>query len=327
MTSAGTVTTLYSFKDGTDGAYPYATPVLGNDGNYYGVTSRATAYRVSPSAVFTPLGAIPGESFAPLFLGTDSNFYGTSQSGGTFNSGTVFKMTPSGTVTTVYSFDGTHGSDPWGGVVQAGDGNFYGTTRSGGTGGGGVVFRVTPAGTIKVLHNFPVGTPDDGSDPYSGLVLATDGTFYGNTFTGGTDGFGVIFKLAPTGTYTFINQNATASGGSPQSDGVQHTGGWVFGLADGGLNGDGVFYGLDLHLGNTVKLVLSSGKVRGKVQMLGGGFTGTTLVKFNGTSAKFTVVSDTYMTAVVPAGATSGMITVTTPTGTFKSQTKFVVLH
>ncbi len=326
MTSAGTVTTLYSFKGGTDGAHPYATPVLGNDGNLYGVTASATSYKVTPARVFTLLGTIPYQSFAPLFLGTDGNFYGTSQSGGTFNSGTVFRMTPAGVVSTVYSFDGTHGSDPWGGVVQAGDGNFYGTTRTGGTGGGGVVYRVTPSGSIKVLHNFPVGTPDDGNNPESGLVLATDGNFYGNTFAGGPDGYGVIFKLAPTGTYAFINQNAIASGGNPQSAGVQHTGGWVFGLADGGLNGDGVFYGLDLHLGNTAKLLLSSGKVGGTVQMLGQGFTGTTAVKFNGKSASFTVVSDTFMTAVAPAGATSGMITVTTPTGTAKSQTRFLVV-
>lgn len=326
MTSAGTVTTLYSFKGGTDGAYPYGTPVLGNDGNLYGVTQLATSYRFTPAGVFTTLGTIPSKSFAPLFLGTDGNFYGTSQSGGTFNAGTVFRMTPAGTVSTVYSFDDAHGSDPWGGVVQAGDGNFYGTARSGGSGGGGVVFRVTPSGSIKVLHNFPVGTPDDGTDPMSGLVLATDGTFYGNTFGGGTDGFGVIFQQTPTGAYSFINQNAIASGGNPQSAGVQHTNGWVFGLADGGIHGDGVFYGLDLHLGNTVKLLLSSGKVGSTVQMLGGGFTGTTAVKFNGKSATFTVVSDTFMTAVVPAGATSGLITVTTPTGTAKSQTKFLVV-
>lgn len=326
FTPTGKVTILYSFKGGTDGAYPYGTPILGNDGNFYGLTQAATAYKFTPSGMFTPLGTIPDRSFSPLFLGADGNFYGTTQHGGTFNLGTVFRMTPAGGVTPIYNFDTAHGAVPWGAVVQAADNNFYGTTTTGGSGGGGVVFKLTPAGIITVLHNFPLGTTDDGSDPITSLVAATDGTFYGTTSVGGANGDGVIFKLRPSGQYTFINQFDKITGGNPMSNLVQHTNGSIYGLAQGGLRGDGVFYSLDLHLGAKVRTVLSSGRVGSTVEILGSGFTTTTAVQFNGLSASFTVVSDTYMTAKVPAGAFYSPITVTTATGTAASMTFFRVL-
>lgn len=327
VTPSGSVTILYNFTGMTDGAYPYATPVLGNDGNFYGVTQLATAYKITPSGTFTLLGTIPGRSYAPLALGWDGNFYGTTQQGGTLNQGTVFRMTPAGSVSVIYNFDTTHGGVPWAGLVVAADGNFYGTATAGGSGGGGVVFRVTPSGSYKVLHNFPVGSINDGSTPIAGVVFSTDGTFYGSTSSGGANGFGVIFKLGPTGSYTFINQYDKTTGSDGEGDLVQHTNGWVYGLAKtGGVRGDGVLYGLDLLLGTTVKLVLSSGRVGSTVEVLGMGFTGTTAVKFNGKAANFRQVTDTYLLAFVPAGATSGPVKVTTPTGTFTSQTKFLVL-
>ena len=108
---------------------------------------------------------------------------------------------------------------------------------------------------------------------------------------------------------------------------VQHTDGSIYGLAHGGgLRGDGVFYSLALNLGSKVKAVLSSGKVGSRVEILGGGFTGATAVSFNGQPSHFVFVSDTYLTAVVPAGATTGPITVKTPTGTFSSMTSFLVV-
>src|ERR1044071_1295566 len=109
MTPEGLVFVLYSFTGGSDGAYPYAPPVLGNDGNLYGVTQRATAYKITTTGTFTLLATIPGRSFFPLILGTDGNFYGTTQYGGTSNQGTVFRMTPAGAVKVIYNFDSTHG--------------------------------------------------------------------------------------------------------------------------------------------------------------------------------------------------------------------------
>src|SRR5205085_1529498 len=110
---SGNVTLLHSFTGRTDGAYPYGTPILGNVGNFYGLTQYATAYKITPSGVFTLLGSIPDRSFSPLVLGTDGNFYGTTQHGGSLNQGTVFRMTPAGAVTVIYNFDSTHGGDPW----------------------------------------------------------------------------------------------------------------------------------------------------------------------------------------------------------------------
>jgi uncharacterized repeat protein (TIGR03803 family) len=326
VTAGGVVTILYSFTGGTDGAYPHGTPVLGNDGNFYGLTQYATAYKITPSGAFTLLGSIPDRSFSPLFLGVDGNFYGTTQHGGSLNQGTVFKMTPAGVVTVIYNFDGTNGGVPWGGVVQATDGNFYGTATGGGSGGGGVVFRVTPSGSYKVLHSFPVGTQNDGNDPIAGLLFATDGTFYGTTFAGGLNGFGVVFQITPTGQYLFLNQVDKVSGSNPQSELVQHTNGWIYGLALGGTHIDGVFYGLNVNLGAKVKLVLSSGKVGSNVEILGSGFTGTTAVQFSHMGASFRVISDTFLTATVPARATTGPVTVTTPTGTLISMTTFRVI-
>lgn len=326
VTPAGVVTVMYSFTGGTDGAYPYGTPILGNDGNFYGLTQYATAYKITPSGVFTLLGSIPDRSFSPLFLGADGNFYGTTQHGGSLNQGTVFRMSPAGVVTVIYNFDGTNGGVPWAGVVQATDGNFYGTTTGGGSGGGGVVFRVTPSGNYKVLHSFPAGSQNDGYDPIAGLVFATDGTFYGATFAGGSNGYGVVFQLTSSGRYVFLNQFDKLSGSNPSSNLVQHTNGWIYGMALGGTHVEGVFYGLDVHLGAKVKLVLSSGKVGSIVEVLGSGFIGTTAVQFAHKAANFTVVSDTYLTAVVPAGATTGPVTVTTPTATLSSMSSFRVV-
>jgi uncharacterized repeat protein (TIGR03803 family) len=326
VTPSGTLTVLYSFTNGSDGAYPYGTPTLANDGNFYGLTQSATAYKITPSGTFKLLGTIPDRSFAPLCLGKDGNLYGTTQHGGSLNQGTVFKMTTAGKVTVIYNFDVTHGGVPWGGLVQGADGNFYGTASGGGSGGGGVVFRVTPAGTIKVLHNFPVNDPSDGEDPVAGLVAATDGSFYGATSTGGSNGFGVLFKVTSAGHYTLLYNFDKTHGAGPESSPVQHTNGTVYGEASaGGSKGDGVFFSLDLSLGQFVKLVLSSGKVGNTVEILGAGFNSASKVKFNGKSATFTIVSDTYLTAKVPAGSSTGPVTVTTSAGTLTSSTTFRV--
>ena len=326
VTPDGTYTQLYAFTDGKDGAYPYATPSLGADGNLYGLTQSATAYKITPAGTFTLLGSIPDRSFSPLVLGTDGSFYGTTQHGGKFNQGTLFKMTPAGKVTVFYNFDTTHGAVPWGCLVQGADGNFYGTATLGGSGGGGVVFRATKAGSLKVLHNFLSGSKTDGYNPIAGLVAATDGNFYGATFAGGSEGFGVVFKITPAGKYSLLHTADDTHGSDQQATPVQHTSGTIYGLAGGGKTEDGVVYSLGLSASPFVKLVLSSGKVGGTVEVLGAGFNGVTKVKFNGTTAKYTVVSDTYLTVKVPAGATTGPVTVTTSAGTLSSSTPFRVI-
>lgn len=326
IASTGSLTTLHNFTGGSDGAYAYGTPIQGADGNLYGLTQFATAYKLTPSGAFTLLGTIPDRSFSPLILATDGNFYGTTQHGGSFLQGTVFRMTPAGKITVVYNFDTTHGAVPWGSVVQGTDGNFYGTATSGGTGGGGVVFKLTPGGAITILHNFPASGTGDGNNPIAGLVQATDGNFYGACFAGGTLNNGVLFKISSTGVYSVLYNFDKTSGASPESNLVQHTNGAIYAMAlAGGANGYGVFYSLNVGLGPFVKIVQPFGKVGSPAEVLGQGFTGTSSVKINGKAATFTVVSDTYLTAKVPAGATTGTLTVVTPSGTLNSNVKFRV--
>ncbi|MGA8153033.1 MAG: choice-of-anchor tandem repeat GloVer-containing protein [Terriglobales bacterium] len=331
ITKSGSLTTLYNFTGGADGGLPWAPPIQGTDGNFYGTTQAyGTAYKITPSGTFTLLASLPGGSHAPLLLGTDGNFYGTTNGGGTYAYGTVFKMTPKGTVTIVYNFDFTHGSAPEGPLIQGNDGNFYGTAYSGGMGGTGcsygcgTAFKLTPHGDITVLHKFKAyGT--GGYQP-TGLVQATDGNFYGVTLKGGTAAWGVIFRITPARTYSVLYNFDSADGASPFSTPMQHTNSKIYGLAElGGASGYGVFYSLDVGLGPFVSLVSTLGEVGKTVEVLGQGFTGTSAVSFNGTAAAFTVVSDTYLTATVPSGATTGSVTVTTPGGTLTSSKPFRV--
>lgn len=328
ITPAGALTTLYSFTGGEDGVEPNAPPIQATDGNFYGTSSYgAAAYKITSSGTFTVLGSLPGDTVAPLLQGTDGNFYGTTFEGGNSGYGAVFKVTPKGVVTVVYAFDGPHGENPYPPLVQGRDGNIYGDTVRGGSLGGGVLFKLTPQGTITVLHNFPdPNFPDDGTAPVAGLVPAADGTFYGVTTAGGSEGDGVIFQITPAGAYSILYNFDGADGASPWPTPMQHTSGSIYGLtAGGGTSSDGVVYSFDMGLGPFVSLLSAFGKVGTPIGILGQGFTGTTNVAFNGTAATIIVVSDTYLTAKVPSGATTGFVTVTTPTGTLTSNKKFIV--
>jgi len=340
ITPTGSLTTLYAFTDGTDGEGPLAPPVQGNDANFYGTTSwsqygTGVAYKISASGSFTSLGPIPGQSVAPLLLATDGNFYGTTNYGGAnscgngYYCGAVFKLTPKGIVTTVYNFDGTNGKFPWAPVIQGSDGNFYGTAYQGGSFGAGVVYKLTPQGAITVLHNFPdPNYPNDGSTPFAALVQATDGNFYGVTESGGSLGWGVIFQITLGGSYSILHNFDSIHGQNPyNTPPMQHTNGKIYGLATSGTGptGEGVVYSLDMGLGPFVSLLPTSGKVGKTVEVLGQGLTGTTGLSFNGTPASYTVVSDTFLKTTVPSGATTGYLTVTTPSGTLTSNKEFQV--
>ena len=336
ITASGGLTTLYSFTGGADGLWPLAVPIQGTDGNFYGTTSDfpyegfGTAYKITPSGTFTLLGSLPGGSYAPLLQATDGTFYGTTEyDGHGLGMGTVFEMTANGIVTTVYNFDGTHGSYPYAPVIQGNDGNFYGTTSYGGSYVGGVVFKLTPQGAITVLHNFDPNS-GDGYNPTVGLVQATDGNFYGVTWYGGTgacgSGCGVIFQITPAGAYSILYNFHGVHGTYPLSAPMQHSNGKIYGLTSlGGDHNSGVVYSLDMGLGPFVSLLSTTGKIGKTVEILGQGFTGTTAVSFNGTAATFTIKSDTYLKATVPPGATTGFVTVTPPTGTLTSNKPFRV--
>lgn len=271
ITPSGVLTTLYNFT-GTGTYRPQAPPIVGPWGILYGTTLSGAnnicggIYSITPSGLYTELHDFDPdrgegcESGAPLVLGTDGNFYGTTRFGGASNGGTVFRITPAGKLTVVYSFDYFNGV-PLAPVVQGADGNFYGTVPAGDR---GIIFKLTPAGNLTILYTF-MGTTD-GVAP-SGLVQATDGNFYGVAEEGGNEntactlsgqevGCGTLFQITPSGTFSVIHNFDGTEGFAPTVTPFQHTSGLLYGdTIYGGTGvlcrGDdfkdlcGVFYGFD----------------------------------------------------------------------------------
>jgi uncharacterized repeat protein (TIGR03803 family) len=212
ISPSGSETNLYTFVGSPDGAYPPAGLVQGTDGNFYGTTAGGgtndipgggdgTVFRISPSGTYTTLysfGSSPNdglEPFAALVQGSDGNFYGTTEGGGRFSMGTVFRISPRGNETNLYSFAGppNDGGNPQVGLVQGSDGNFYGTA-AGGRHRVGTAFRISPSGSYTNLYSFG-SSPTDGTYPQASLVQGSDGNFYGATVNGGTKNLGTVFKL------------------------------------------------------------------------------------------------------------------------------------
>jgi uncharacterized repeat protein (TIGR03803 family) len=306
------VTTLHSFCSESgcpDGSYPQAALIQATNGDFYGTTATdkaggllfgGTVFKITPSGTLTTLHSFCSESGCPdgaqpvggLVQASNGNFYGATYLGGADENGTVFKITPSGTLTTLYTFndDLPHGFYPGGTLIQATDGNFYGTTARGGTdsGGGfyaGTVFKITLSGTLTTLYNFCSQSDcTDGDYPVAGLVQDTNGTFYGTTYYGGA------------------NSTTCASG-------------------------CGTVFSLSVGLEPFVKIQTTSGKEGAKIGILGQGFSSSSVVKFGGTKATTIVLSGTtFITATVPAGALTGSVTVTTGTTTLTSTKTFDVL-
>jgi uncharacterized repeat protein (TIGR03803 family) len=259
ISPSGTLTTLYSFCSKiacSDGANPLGRLIQATDGNLYGTTQLGTVFKITLSGTLTTLGGTGGQSpLAGLIQGTDGNFYGTTARGGAntrcelrpgyfVSCGTVFKITPSGTVTTLASFSQASGFNPSSTLIQATDGNFYGTTPVGGANypGFGTVFKLTPTGTLTVLHSFD-GT--DGEKSLGALVQGTDGNFYGTTsFGGGSAGFvGTVFKITPTGTLTTLHSFNGPDGSGASAGLIQATDGNFYGTTTGvGYNNLGTVF-------------------------------------------------------------------------------------
>ncbi len=327
VTPTGTLTTLWNFANGTDDSVPIYTTLQGQDGNMYGVsvgqynTQYGAFFKISPSGVFKALRDLGYTNGADPNLptqGTDGNFYGTTQFGGdpTCKCGVVYKLTAAGAITVLHAFKGypTDGNRPIGVLVQGTDGNFYGTTYRGGANNGGSVFKITPAGVSTLLYSFNFSSGYlDAQLPVAGLTLGADGNFYGVGTAGGSKNAGAIFKITPAGSESILYNFCSVScsdGFGPATPLVLHTNGKFYGNTNGNSLGGSVFYSLDVGFKPLVDLVTWSAKVGKTVEILGQGFTGTTGVSFNGVNATFTNVSDTYLTATVPAGALTGTVTV-----------------
>jgi uncharacterized repeat protein (TIGR03803 family) len=268
ISTNGAFTSLYPFTGADDGSGPVGL-VQGNDGNLYGTTSQGgthnwgTVFKISPTGAFTSLysftggndGAFPGG----LVQSNDGDFYGTTSGGGEYTDqygnslGTVFKISTTGVLTSLYSFrGGNDGGSPNARLVQGNDGNFYGVAR-------GTVFKIGTTGGFTSLYSF--GGTNDGEAP-SGLVQGHDGNFYGTTSQGGTSNAGTVFRISNAGALTTLY---SFTGGS---DGAYPDASLVEGN-DGGLYGTTAFGGTNSHSG-TVFRISTNGVLNTVYTFLGG---------------------------------------------------------
>jgi uncharacterized repeat protein (TIGR03803 family) len=329
ITPAGKETVLHNFANSGDGANP-GNVLIRSGQLFYGATNdyaTQTVYKITPSGALTTLHTFSysdGQGGSQLFLGSDGNIYGGMYMGGEFGYGTAFKMTPKGVYTVLHNFDNTDGNIATPGMVQIASGKFYGTTELGGNSGDGVVYSLTSSGTFSVLHNFKSST--DGHQALTPM-LATDGNAYGVAYQGGASNCGTIFKVTTAGAFSVVHTFDNTHGCNPAGYLTQGTDGKLYGLANGGANGYGTFYSLDLGLSPFVSLMSTSGKELSTVEILGQGFSSSSVVKFGGFAAtKIALTGSTYITATVPAGALTGPVTVTTGATTLTSPQTFKVL-
>jgi uncharacterized repeat protein (TIGR03803 family) len=367
----GTLTTLYDFCSQincTDGNGPNGL-IQATDGNFYGSTAEGganescfsgagcgTVFKITPGGTLTTLYSFCAQANCTdgegprgaLLEGTDGNFYGVTGWGGkltcnSYGCGTIFKITPSGVLTTLHTFCSqsacADGNTPLYGLIQGSDGNFYGPV-SNGAGGGctfgcGDVFKITPGGMFTVRHAFD---STDGAYPDS-VVQGSDGNFYGATAEGGTStsctlGCGTVFELTPAGVLTTLHSFDDSAGEGAEPSGlVQGTDGLFYGETTAGgtitrdcPGGCGTIFSVSVGLGPFVKTQPVFGNVGAAVRILGPKLTGATSVTFNGIAATFTVVSPSLITATVPAAATTGAVQVVTPHGTLSTNVPFSVL-
>jgi uncharacterized repeat protein (TIGR03803 family) len=254
ITPEGDLTTLHSFDGSpTEGAFSTAGLVLTPDGNFYGTTEEGgaanagTVFKIMPDGTLTTLHSFcaqPGctDGYQPdgaLVQGNNGSLYGTTQIGGANNHGEVFRITPSGKLTTLYNFcaltNCADGGYPNTALVHTVNGNFYGTNSA-------TVFKITPSGKLTTLHTFG-GT--DGTGVVVGLVQASDGNFYGTASAGGPNGHndGTVFKITPQGVLTTLYNFSGPDGISPESGLVQATDGYLYGTTWlGGTHNSGTLF-------------------------------------------------------------------------------------
>lgn len=265
VSSSEVESVLHSFnQNGTDGASPEGALIIGGNGNLYGTTNSGganclpggcgTVFEITPSGAVTILysfadnGADGMYPSAGLAMDTNGNLYGTTSSGGTYNKGTVFEVTSSGTETILYSFGGnaSDGSSPaYAPLVVDAEGNVYGTTFEGGAHDLGMVFEVTQSGAETNLHSFGANV-NDGQFPYGGLVLDAAGNLYGMADTGGPHAEGAVFKLTPSGRETILYSfPAGPSDGETPLGGLLMGNGSLYGTTQyGGTHGYGTVFKL-----------------------------------------------------------------------------------
>lgn len=285
LTTSGSINTLHTFTSGTDGANPYAS-LLSYNGVLYGVAEgggagNGTVFQITTSGSFNTLhtfsGGVDGANpFGTLVSGTTNQtvnvtgtnpvtqslgaVIGTAKNGGVNGDGSVFLVGLSGTYQNLYSFaGGTDGANPVSGLIRGTNGSYYGTTIAGGTNNAGTVYQLTVTSTETQVSG--TSTPltyateqpiysfsglADGGSPYGGVIQETDGYLYGTTETGGTSGYGTVYRISTSGSlntiYTFTGAN---DGGHPYAPLVEGTDGFLYGVTEtGGSNGYGTLFQL-----------------------------------------------------------------------------------
>jgi uncharacterized repeat protein (TIGR03803 family) len=270
-----TLTTLVNFI-GSNGSTPYMVLTQGADGSFYGTTygggtagicdyGCGTLFKMTPEGTLTTLYNFCSQTdcgdgqwpIGSLVQAADGGFYGTTSAGGAHSAGTVFRITPAGKLTTLYSFcalaNCADGEEPEAGLVQAANGYFYGTTVIGGNNvchnGCGTVFKISSAGKLVTLHSFD---GSDGDNPAAALLQANNGNFYGETIGGGPSGSGTIFKMTPGGKLTTLFSFDIKDGEYPNGGLVQSADGELYGVTQTGGHSQGC--GFDAPCGTAFKI-------------------------------------------------------------------------
>ncbi len=371
LTPSGKFTVLHTFNRNVDGDGGQAL-VQGTDGKFYTVAAEgsgcwgtvlqfATTGKVKVLHNFACDQSEGISPIGPLVQAADGSFYGVSNQGGAQSSGTVWKISPSGSFKLLYSVNGTTDGQYPGNALSLGtDGKLYGSTQyqgvNGFQGAGGTIFQFTTAGVYTVLFSFTGGNAPSGSFPNTILAQDTNGLFYGVTAVGGgPDSDGTFYDLN-NGLAPFVSPQ-TASGMIGAQVGIlgqgfSHSSVVKFGgisassiavtgttfitatIPAGALTGSVTVTTSSTTLSSpqTFKVLPTitsftppSGAVGTPVTITGSGLTQTTKVTFGGKAASFAVNSDTQVTATVPAGAKTGKIGITTKGGKVTSKGKFTV--
>ena len=347
MTPGGKLTTVYTFcvHQCTDGSLPFAGLVLSTDGNFYGTTTLGgvnkfgTVFKLTPRGKLTTLYSFcaltncadGSEPLVGLTEATDGDFYGTTWVGGTNGAGTVFKITPRGKLTTLYSFcaqtNCPDGANPSAGLFQAANGEFYGTTSYGGANQAGTVFRMSRAGTLTNVYTFCPQRPcTDGYEP-QGTLIQAHGNFYGTTFYGGANNEGTVFKVTPEGVltvmYSFCAQTGCADGSNPAAGVIQANNGNFYGTSSAGVTrGSNHGYGTVFEITAEGTLTTlhtfdyyndGAGPLGGLLQATNGTLYGTTPIggaDFNGTIFRLSVGLRPFVETLPTVGRAGTKVTI-----------------
>lgn len=248
--TAGKFTVLHTFVGGSDGCYPEQGLVMGKSGIFFGTTrlaghtrrgtaGRGTIFKVDSAGNFTvlytfvqsPDGGRPSDGH--LMRDKSGNLYGVAAGGTRHNNGVLYKLTESGTFFLLHSFKGgtEDGCTPLGSVEQDQAGNLYGTTAACGSDGFGTIWKVSKKGKETILHNFAGGTAD-GCNPPGGVISDSNGNLYGAAIKCGAYGYGALYELNASGTFTLLHSFDDPDGTSPNGEVLRTTNGTLFGTTE-----------------------------------------------------------------------------------------------